>query len=53
MTSNNHALGDLGDETLQTFRFSIQLPLAGKIWQCVTSLNVDQGPDHFQERLLT
>ena len=48
-----HTLGKLGDETLQTFTFSIQLPLAGKIWQCVTSLNVDQGPDHFQERLLT
>lgn len=46
-------LGIWGDETLQTFTFSIQLPLAGKIWQCVTSLNADQGPHHFQERLLT
>jgi hypothetical protein len=42
-----------GAETLQTFRFSIQLPLAGKIWQCVLSLNADQGDDHFQERFLT
>ena len=32
-------VGIWGDETLQTFTFSIQLPLAGKIWQCVTSLN--------------
>ena len=44
--------GMCGMKTLQTFEFSVQLPLAGKIWQCVTSLNVDQGPAHFQERLL-
>ena len=46
-------LGIWGIKTLQTFTFSIQLPLAGKVWQCVTSLNVDQRPDHIQEQLLT